>query len=163
MCCQDELLLEAVEELAGGHLDDVDNHKVTGLWKKVEKYIRENGGQTTAGPKSLKKRYMKLTENMAGIREDLEPTKAKWNHKEYENYSVSGQEEASFDDGAEEEPAGKPDKQGGGGNKKKPNKPKWDHTEYEKYSVEHEEGADFGETEEGEADEDNEGDDDYSA
>lgn len=99
---------------------------------------------------------------MPKIRKDLKPSKAKWDHEAYKNYNVQGQEEATFDDDAEEEPGGKRGTPNGDAGRKAPNKFEWDHSEYEKYEVEYEEGADFGEMEEDENEEpDDEEEDDY--
>lgn len=148
MHCQNELLLEAVERLAGSHLDDVDKTNIRRMWVRAQEYIEKHGGKTKAGPAALKKKYKELLENMPGIRKDLKPSNAKWDHKAYEKYKVQGQEEASFNDDAEEEPAGKRVTRNGSAGRKAPNKFEWNHSEYEKYDVEYEEGVDFGETEE---------------
>lgn len=150
MCCQIELLFEAVEHIAKGHLDDVETTKIRRLWTDAQDYIKKHGGKTEAGPWTLKKKYKEVTANMPGIRKDLKPSKAKWDHKAYKKYKVQGQEEASFDDDAEEEPAGKRDTRNGGAGRKAPSKFEWDHSEYEKYEVEYEEGADFEEMQEDE-------------
>ncbi|KAK7730468.1 hypothetical protein SLS63_005713 [Diaporthe eres] len=135
-----ELLLEAIEHIAGGHPDDVEKTNIRRLWSRAQEYIKKHGGKTEAGPWSLKKKYKELTENMPDIRKDLKPSKAKWNHEAYKNYSVQGQEEATFDDDAEEEPGGKPGTPNSDAGRKAPNKFEWNHSEYE-------EGASFGETE----------------
>lgn len=157
--CQNELLLEAIEHLAGGHLDDVNNTKINKLWTRAKAYIKEHGGETTAGPSTIKKRYEALSENVPKIRRDLKPGKAKWDQKAYENYKVHGQEEASFDN----EVKGKKSTGKSGGRSSQKNSDT-------KYDVEHEEGADFGETdddeeEEGheEEDKDYEGDEDENS
>lgn len=86
---------------------------------------------------------------MPDIRKDLKPSKAKWDHKAYKNYSVQGQEEATFDDDDEEEPAGKRGTPNGDAGRKTLNKFEWNHSEDE-------EGAGFGETEEAEQEPDDE-------
>ncbi|POS76545.1 hypothetical protein DHEL01_v205068 [Diaporthe helianthi] len=60
----DELLLQAVRRIARGPVD-VDNHDVKALWTKVQKYIAENGGETSAGPGTLKLRYIGLTKGQS--------------------------------------------------------------------------------------------------
>ncbi|KAL2284278.1 hypothetical protein FJTKL_09004 [Diaporthe vaccinii] len=151
-----ELLLEAIEHIAGGHPDDIENTNIRRLWTRAQEYIKKHGGKTEAGPGTLKKKYKEFTKNMPDIREDLKPSKAKWDHKAYKNYSVQGQEEATFDDDDEEEPAGKRGTPNGDAGGKALNKFEWNHSEYEKYEVEYEEGANFGETEEDEQEPDDE-------
>lgn len=139
---QNELLLEAIEHLAGGHLDDVNNTKINNLWTRAKAYIKEHGGETTAGPSTIKKKYKALSESVPEIRRDLKPGKAKWDHKAYEKYKVRGQDEASFDNEVKRNKStGKP-----GGRSSQNNSDT-------KYDVEHEEGADSGETDDDEEEE----------
>lgn len=159
--CQNELLLDAIEHLAGGHLDDVDNVKIRKLWTRAKEYISKHGGQTTAGPSTIKKKYKSLVETMPEIRRDLKPGRANWDHKAYRKFRVQGQGEASFDDNIKgDEPNEKPSTRSGLPTRKNSDKPHWNHKEYTKYDVEREEGADFGETEE-EEEEDYEDSEDY--
>lgn len=132
MCYQIELLLEAVEHLAGGHLDNVDNTKIKRLWTRVQEYIEEHGGETTAGPMKLKKKYKALRENMPEVRRDLKPRKAKRGQKADGNSKDQSRVESPFDDdGKEKTPTGKSGTQGGGTNGKKKNRLEWDDSEYE--------------------------------
>ncbi|KAK2604750.1 hypothetical protein N8I77_007651 [Diaporthe amygdali] len=137
----DELLLEAVEVLAGRHLDNVDDY-IRRLWNSAQEYIQSHGGTTTAGPVTLKKRYWFLIEQTPQIRGDLEPSKAKWDHKSYEKYHVPGQEEADFEESNEDEPTGETSA-GRGGEGQELNELQWNHAEYEQYDVPGLEEADF--------------------
>lgn len=46
--------LEAIEHLAGGHLDDVDNTKIKKPWNRAKGYVNKHGGKTTAGASTTK-------------------------------------------------------------------------------------------------------------
>lgn len=156
MCCQIELLFDAVDRINGGQLDDVENNKTKALWKRAKEYIREHGAETKAGEATLKDKYRSLIKDKAETREDLKPRKAK--QKANEKYKNQRQQEASLDDNAEDESVGEPSTHGGGGDS---GKIQWDHAEYEKYEVEYEDGADFGETEDdNDGNEDDENDED---
>lgn len=128
----------------GGHLDDVEKSKTRALWTGAKKYIKEHGGKTTAGPSTLKTKYKELTQEVAEIRKDLKPGKANWDHDNYKAYKVPGQEEASFEEDAEEEELGGKSGTNNGGATDNARTIDWVHSEYEKYDVEWEEGADFG-------------------
>lgn len=153
--CQIELLLEAVENIAGGPLDDVDGCKIPRLWLDVQQYISKHGGTTHAGPGTLKKKYKELTKNTPGIRKGLKQSEASGEHQAYENGNTRGQEQVTLDGGAEqEEPSGEPGTLDYGANSPgmEPNELEWDHKEYEQFEVEYEDGADFGEDDEDDED-----------
>lgn len=135
MCYQIELLLEAVEHIAGGHLDNVDNTKIKRLWTRVQEYIEEHGGETTAGPMKLKKKYKALRDNMPEVRRDLKPRKAKRGQKADENSKDQSREESPFDDdGKRKKPTAKSGTKGDGTSGKTKNRLEWDESEYEPLS-----------------------------
>lgn len=101
---QDDLILEAVETIAGGHLDNVDGKVPHRLWTRVQDHLKANGSNTTAGTARIKQRYRTLTSEVPTMDSSMRFQPLKWDHKGYEQYQVPGLEEASFHDDLEVEP-----------------------------------------------------------
>lgn len=101
--------------IAGRHLDDPGDSNVKALWNKVKNYIKENGGQTSAGPGTLKLKYIELWRGKAAAKAWKETQKQKkgktkggpqdleWEHDEYAQYPVEWVEGADFGPEEEEE------------------------------------------------------------
>lgn len=105
----------------------------------MKKYIKENGGQTTAGPGTLKLKYIELHRGEAAAKAWKEAQK-----QNKGNTKGKAPNDADAEDSQAEEQPGGELSQCGTADYSLPEDLHWNHDEYAQYHVEGEEGADFG-------------------
>lgn len=124
---------ELMENESGTHKDPKKSKAKRGH-KAADKGITQ-GSQEPASDGGVEQEQPAAESSTRGDAASLlEPTKLKWNHKEYEKYVVDYEEDADFGEDNEETV-----KEDDG------EKLEWNDEEYEQYDMEDEDGADFGE------------------
>lgn len=82
-------MFRPTKHLAGGYLDAVDNANIKKLWTRTREYVKKHGGQTTAGPSTLKRKYRTvLVQDIPEFLHDPKPCKTDKDHRAYEKLKV---------------------------------------------------------------------------